>query len=240
MASNASIIQRVFTVGKEKALVLRGDEYYKPTGLGTNWTRLRIGLTYAFAGDIPNNLNNVAFFIGMCVHNRPYTINTGHCVGWVAPSLGSGGGAALTYNANSGNPYYSSSGFNAVSRINTVLLTSATGGSNIFVPTITGSALTRRAVSILDITKTNATTTTLVMYQSVLAHMSLELTDGDMYNAIEQIGTTPVLRDSSMQASGINALLYTEVAPGLDSVNIYWPKWSFPMEIYNIAVYQVI
>lgn len=238
MASNASVIQRVFTSGTEKALVLRGDEYYKPTNLGTNWTRLRIGLSYAITADGINNLNNVAFFVGMCVRDRPYTINTGNAVGWITAAVS--GGGSFTYTANSGNPYFTNGSFQAVSRVNTVLTTNSFGSSNIFVPTITGSALTRRAVNILDITKTSATTTTLVMHNSVAAHMGLELTNGDMYNALEQIAGTPVLRGTAMQVSGSNPLTYAESPPGLDSVNVYWPKWSFPLEIYDIAVYQVI
>ena len=236
---STSILSRTFTTSPGTCLQLRGNEFTQPIAIAQRWTRLRIGIFASLTTEAANtnSIYNASLAMGFCTTGRPYTSDTANFFGWFSGSTGAGGTA--TYAANSGNPYFSGTTFAGGSKINQTLLTAGAGSATWMLPTTLGSSLNRRGILFADITK-GSPNYSVTAYSTVAAHMALDLTLQDFYNGMEQVATTPSVAGSALNASTAQATAFSEtLSTLLTSVNIYWNRWRFPLEIYALAVYQV-
>src|SRR5438876_3919296 len=146
------IASRAFNLIDDKYLTLANEEYVRTLAIGTNWTKLRIGMLLALATDGTNNLQGTNLVWGLSSgKTNPFGAVTttnflGMKFGYDANS------DVLTYVANSGNPYFWS-GQGLITKVGS---TKTIWNGNAFechrIATNTGS-LQRRCLLYMQITK---------------------------------------------------------------------------------------
>lgn len=236
MSTQSSIITRAFSFGTTQPILLRGNEWTQPYTIGQRWVKLRVGFLCGIRDTGgANNLPGSCIIAGVCSDGKSYHKNPAAFCGWAWPNQN---GGTLTYNANSGNPYYSTGGnFYSIIRTGTTNQTATVGSTTFYMPIIT-DANPRRGLWIIDLTK-SATTWTIGGYMNALAHCSLDLGMTDLYDALEQYAATPVVRGTSLSAFPFqSAGTYSELTYGvLNTATFWWNRWVYPLEIYGVAVY---
>lgn len=238
MPNYSSIIQRVFTLGgTDEAILLRGNEYTKPLVFNERWFRIRIGFLWGIYGDGSNNLLSCALNFGLCNNsaNRTWSGTSSFFIGGCIAQYASG--LTLTYNANSGSPFYSTTSLFVYPKINGTV-SPASYAMTARVTTI-NDANPRRSLHLLDITK-GSPNYTVAHTSAAAAHCSINMGMNDLYNACEQQATVPTVQGTAMSSGTPTAFAFSETQPVvLNCLNLHWNRWAFPIEIYGIAVYQV-
>jgi hypothetical protein len=155
----ASIISQTFADGDNQAIRLENEGMGRQFAIGSDWTRIRIGI---HCNIVPNGTSNL---VNTWLSIHCSTAATDH-FGTQAMVLGMGckfgvgavgySGGTWTYNAAAGNPYYGCFVFDE-KVVNTVETGSGTGGvvSGSCVPTNAGT-VSRRGVLAIDLTKTGS------------------------------------------------------------------------------------
>ena len=238
MTSNSNIIQRLFGVSYSTALQLCGNEYVKPLAVNEHWTKLRLGMLVTISDIGAVALPSCQLIAGFCSNSRSYYYTNAAFAGWSVGRASLTGD--MTYAANSGNPYYVTTSFDAVIRVGASNNSTTVGSPNQYFP-ISTSGNPRCGLFIIDVTK-GTTSFSIGGYTGAIAHMSLNLGASDLFTALEQVATTPVVRGTSLSAFPVqNANLpYNEQTNGyLNCIDIYWNRLVYPLEIYGIAVYEV-
>lgn len=238
MPTNSDIIQTVFGSQTLQPIRLRANEYSKPLAVGEHWNRIRVGVLlsapYVGAYDYPA----MTFYIGVCTAGRTMKSANPHYVGCCVCGY-VGGNTSLTYSAGTGTAsYYSSNAFEALSMAGGVNSTAFTGSFTGNIPT-SNPANPRRGIMLVDITKS---ATRVQCFGGAVAHMTYNLGMTDLYSALEQVATTPVVQGISLTAgtaqTGLPAL--NETTNGyLNAMHLFWNHWAYPLEIYGLAVYHV-
>lgn|SRR5512143_428622 len=225
----------------DKYLSLANEEYVRKldlSGIGNNWTKIRIGVHMSIANTGGGTLNNGTLFIGLCSGTTfPYqsrqTVNAvGYCWGAFDSSQN-------WTNAGGANPYYSA-GFSYVGlrKVGQSIL-SATLGSATWAFPSTGGTTERRGFVCADIqqaatqvfpggkTEAVASVSSDVWYSHFLYGLNQSTTSG----------TQPVVLETTAANNG------QTLTPGagwntnqLDTVNIYWGSSIYALRIYAIAV----
>lgn len=228
----AVIYTKTFGDGVKPYITLGGEEIVRSLGIGSNWSVLKIGL---LAGVTPNgtsNLTDVTFRVGLC-SGTASTLASGSCLSGFGYQLGNAPTTA-TYNANSGYPYFSGQAY-AFAFQNTVL-TTGTGAQSNNIPIISAN---KTAFGVV-ITKGSPNYTATVHYLSSAAlqanknfrfdnfadYMDASSATSGMYIENTLIG---------LSQSG-HAMAFAETFGALDTLDIYWNKAPYVMEIYAIGV----
>lgn len=235
--------QRVFVAGGNQLYMsLANEEYVRPLGIGSNWTKLRIGLLLAQTPNGVSNFTTAKFFVGLCSGTAsPYgAASTTNCIGFnIAASTEAAG--TWTYVANAGNPYFNVGGgtSNFFKRV-AVTVTSGAASQIGFVATNTGT-LQRKSPVYIDIVK-GSPNWTGYGYQISAANMALDWTFANLLEGMESIqgaaGTTPVIGSLVFSGGSAAAVAFTEVAGAIDTLDLLWNNATFTNEIYGIAVYR--
>lgn len=238
MPNYSSIVQRVFTLGgTDEAILLRGNEYTHPLGLNERWSKIRIGLLLGMWSDGVNNMLNAALQIGLCNNSsgRTWSGTSSFFIGGAIPIYNTG--ATLTYNANSGSPFYSTTSQYIYSRINGTFSAYSYAMTSRFC--IVNDANPRRGLQLLDITK-GSPNYTIAHFSNAAAHCSINMGMADLYSACEQMVATPTVQGTALSSGTPTTVAFSETQPVvLNCLNIHWNRWTFPIEIYGIAVYQL-
>lgn len=147
-----------------------------------------------------------------------------------------------TYNANSGNPYYSTTSYNGVVRIGTTTYASGISSSVDSRIPISDVANPRRGLFIVDITK-SATSWSFGQWCDTAAQTATDYNMTDLYNACEQVAANPVVRGVTLSA-GVTVTVtgsgYSETTNGyLNTMNLFWNRIAYPLEIYGLTVYEI-
>lgn len=237
MPSYSNITTRLFGASYSTALQLCGNDYIKPLAISEHWTRLRLGLLVTISDIGAVALPSCNLIAGFCSSGKSYYSSNAAFAGWL---MGRSTTADLTYTANSGSPYYTTTNFDAIIRVGITNSGSTVGSPNHYLP-ISTVGNPRCGLYIVDVTK-GTTSFTIGGYTGAIAHMSLNLGMADLFDALEQPATTPIVRGTSLSVLTFQnaSLPYNEQTYGyLNCVNLFWNRIAYPLEIYGIAVYEV-
>ncbi len=231
----SNIGSRVFNLVSDKYLSLANEEFVRTLSIGSSWTKLRLGMLMALTPDEPNNLSGVLATLGMCSgKTNPFgAATTTNFLGTLFGS--SAAGNTLTYVANTGNPYYWS-GRAAVKRVGaTVTLGTANAVESHRFATNTG-ALQRRSLHFVEITK-GSPNYTVIYWSAPATGLSKDFTPAHLLDGLEQSGSIAVNGETFGAGTSI-ALAFDETAGALDSVDLYWNRAAFPIEVHALAAYR--
>lgn len=246
------IAAKNFATGTQNYLNLGVDSYSRCLSIGTQWTRIRVGIlcSVSTVQETTYPLRTTQFCLGVCngigSDVGVYRARNAHAVSHrYAPYIGSVGGT-WTYNAGTaGNSYFSTTEFYGIKVENGNYSGGTSGSQTAYFPTSTtlNSAIPRRGIYIADISKSAMVSGNLSRYGATgaVAHMSLDLTTEDLFSGIQQYTAAPVIRGTALQqaTAGIS-LTFNETTYGmLDTVFVYWGTYAVPFQLYEIAVWRV-
>lgn len=232
----SNVAQRVFVLGNNNNtyMTLANEEFVRTLAIGSNWTRLRLGILVAFTPDGTNNIAGAVLALGMSAGvNNPFgAALTDNFYG--GSMLGAATGQTMLYNAGGGNPYFTTGGVvNQIKRVGGVTSTGSSAGIP-DVATNTGTTQ-RRTAMFLELIKGVSNSVA-----SFTMSVAIAQTDCPFYAFLDAMETTsPVIAGNSygnLQASSFEDI--SEAAGALDTFNVFWNKSAFPLEIYGMAVYR--
>lgn len=224
----AEIGQQLFAIdGTRNFLRLYKEEFVRPF-VAPPWTaRLRLAVMVQITDTGGNFSAPDHSFFGLCQGtSRPY--------GDATPLRVCGtrirNTSTWTYNAGSGNPYYSGLTLDSIRILNGAVTTSSMSSSANGVYTTT-SGTARRSLIIVDVLdgsqiyfKTEATVGT-----------ALDFNLFNFLEATEALTPSYAFNGSTTQSFTSNVGAVTSL---LDTVNIYWGTGSVPLLVYGMAVYS--
>lgn len=236
----AYIIQKSFSTYEpinDKALQLANEIYQRSLAIGTNWTRLRLGLMYAITPDGTANLSGVKFALGLVAFGGGTfgQQTVGHYLGAIFSTDGNVDGGALTYQAGGGNPYFSSTGIRLFLQVGSAVNYRANRGT-IYHPATSGT-VARRGVIFFEAQK--GTPWIIRAWGMPSSAMSRDFGWGHFQTTIEQPGDTLNLDGHTLLGVGDTVTVDQAANGALDSVTLFWNKSQQPIEIYAIAVQRL-
>jgi hypothetical protein len=151
----AEIVQRLFAYVPNNALRVGGEQFTRSLGVLNTWSRIRIGILVAAA---PNGVANLVsnFTFGVCngQANAGGSAACNSAFGAAIPGSQLAASWTWTYQANSGNPYYASSGSGKLFRRSLYQLAESAGNvAAMALPQYGTGAQKRRVPIYLDITR---------------------------------------------------------------------------------------
>lgn len=229
----AQILERIFVAGgTTKLLSINNSEYVRQLNIGNDWNAIRLGLLVA----IPTNgtiQNNRAVQWGFGIGSDMIGLSSSSTPHWIGSYST---GSVLTYNANSGLPYYTF-GPQFARKVVTTVTTANIGTIQFNIATADGS-LQRKTPIMLDIARSYT-----VQNQTLAANaaaMNLDYNMKDLLEAMEvPPGTTASAQGNNFSGSTQNTLVGDDSAGELNTLCIYWGSNLFPLEVYGMAVYRV-
>ncbi len=240
----AIIGTRAFNLIEDKYLTLANEEYLRPLSIGNNWSKLRLGLMLALSPNGTSSLTGCSLVVGVCSAATPFNTTGGYAAASTGNFIGvdivtDGGGAGpgtLSYNAGAGNPYYSTLYSGARRRVGTTDTFVAAANSTHAVTQNTGT-LQRRTLLYVEITKGSPNYT--VKYYAANGALAMQdFSERDFLDGLEQAGT-PVVNTQTMFASSAMAVACDETAGVFDTVNLFWNRTTYPLELYALAAFRI-
>ena len=233
----ANIGTRTFNLIADKYLTLANEEYARTLAIGSNWTKLRLGLLLAMSTDGTSDLQGMELICGLCAgKTNPY--GAAITTNFLGMKVGAfEGGGALTYNANSGNPYFSAGRalMTKVGATKTVL----NGEVSDFHRIVTNTgALQRRSVHYVEFTKGSPYFNVRV-WSVPLTGLVKDFTPAHLLEGLEQPTSIIVNGETLIGGPTGMAALFDEGAGALDTVDLHWNKAAFPLEVYALAAYRM-
>jgi hypothetical protein len=229
------IASRAFNLIDDQYLTLANEEYVRTLAIGTNWTKLRIGMLLALATDGTNNLQGTNLVWGLSSgKTNPFGAVTttnflGMKFGYDANS------DVLTYVANSGNPYFWS-GQGLITKVgSTKTIWNGNGLEYHRIATNTGS-LQRRCVLYMQITK-GSPNFTVAFWNQTTTGVAKDFTPAHLLEGLEQPSSITV-NGETLGGGGAGAVTFNETAGALDTFDLFWNKASFPLELYALAAFR--
>ncbi|MBI1178319.1 hypothetical protein GC207_12860 [bacterium] len=231
----ANIGSRTFNLVDDQYLSLANEEWVRTLAIGSNWTKLRLGVLLSVTPDDVNNLNGVQLVFGLCAgKTNPYgAASTTNFLGMKFG--GTTGGDLWTYKANSGNPYFGTERIFIKKTAATVIGLSSAAGEVHRVNTNNGT-LQRRGVQFLDIAK-GTPNFTVTQWAITLGSMAKDFSAAHLLDGLEQSGSISV-NGETMNSMPL-AIPFDETAGALDTVDVFWNKSAFPLEVHAIAAYRL-
>jgi len=236
----ATIGSRLFNLVVDKYLTLANEEWARTLAIGTDWTKLRIGVLLAVTPDGTNNLAGSALVLGVCSgKTNPYgAASTTNFVGAAMHGITPGGTTGtFTYVAGSGNPYFTSIGSWPASRVATDVISGAATATTFLLTANTGSTQ-RRSPLYVDIQKgsPNYTLTRWTPLASQALFQTGDCSAAEFLAGLEM--PTPTWANTNLTSS--NGTVAASETPGaLDTVDLFWNKTALPLEVYALAAYRM-
>ncbi len=241
----AEIAQRIFVYTPKNFLRLGGEQWTRSLGVLSGWSRLRIGILCA---PTPNGVNSYSsnFNFGVCngQQNAGGSATCQSAVGacMTGSMLSSATGVwPLTYNANSGSPYYTTNGkmfrrYPPVGGLPGVTIESATAiGATAITLAGTGNSK-RRCPIIMDIQRRigGGGQATISLYTTAAGNITIDYRPDHLLDAIDQLGV-PVINGQTLNTNFNTTFGMSDMLGGLDTMFIEWSKATYPLEIYAIG-----
>jgi hypothetical protein len=200
----ASIISETFASGADKALQLGNEEWGRVMSIGADWTWLRLGFMYNFTPDGTNNIATADLRFGFSNAANRHVGSPSAGLLWYGAHFGAASntsiaGGTWTYNAGSGNPYFSSSGNGRISYVNTGFAGGANSAGSYHHFTNGGSTL-RRSVAFVDLEKNG--TSLWVMPRAMSSLNNVDHTLAQFRAAMATAGSLPSSGNSSLTVGG--------------------------------------
>jgi hypothetical protein len=219
---------RVFVAGGAKQYCsLLNDELIRY--IGTDWSSLRIGLLCALGTDGVNNITG-RLAIGVCSGNtNPVgSSNTTLFVGTRTLSPGT-----WTYNANAGNPYFSTGSQYALRRVGASDTTAGVSVTNLFIATNTGS-LQRRSMVFVDVAKAGTETP----QYTASAQIANDNTFTNWLEGLEYANSGITVQNVALTSSSQQSISFDQTPGQLDYVDVQWTGAAQALEIYAWGVWR--
>jgi len=242
------IYSRNFATGTQQYLALGPSDYTRTLSIGTNWSRIRIGILAAMSTVSENawSIRQCSWALGVCngASSTGSVQAPTHAFGWASSLPSSVSPGNWTYNAGTAGNSYFSGGWNFYRYAAGTATTAATGSITPTLPSNTtlGGAIARRGILILDINKSamiSGNITQGIMCGAV-GHMSLDLTTNDLYAALESPTGATIQGTAMLMLALGNSLAFNEVTNGiLDTVFVYWSHATVPFQLYEIGIFRV-
>ncbi|MBI1178460.1 hypothetical protein GC207_13580 [bacterium] len=232
----ANIGSRVFNLVSDKYLSLANEEWVRTLAIGSNWTKLRVGVLLALTPDGTNNLAGTNLLFGLCAgKTNPFGAAT--TTNFLGMKFGANASSdPLTYVANSGNPYYWS-GRGVIKKVGATVTSSDGNGLEWHrIATNTGT-LQRRSLQFLEITK-GSPNFSVTFWNLTATGVAKDFTPAHLLDGLEQAGSITV-NGEALGTGLANSVAFNETAGALDSVNLFWNKSAFPLEVHAIAAYRL-
>ena len=241
----ATIASRTFNLIADKYLTLANEEYLRPLSIGGNWNKLRLGAMLALTPNGTNNLVSCSLVLGLCAAASPFAntggfaaASTGNFIGadLISDNAGNSGPGNFLYNAGTGNPFFTGAFAGARRRVGTTNTFLNTASLSQAVAANNGS-VQRRSLFYVEITKGNPNYT-VKLYVHNAAQGEMDFTPAHFLDGLEQ-SATPVVNGQTMIASSAVSIACSEAAGVFDSVNLFWNKSAFPLEVYALAAFRI-
>jgi hypothetical protein len=251
----ATIITRNFAAGSAKALALVNEEFVRKLKFGDNWSKIRLGILCAIkplsTDYATSNIPPIDFCFGLCKGANAIADTIGlsrHTqttpTEWVGARLSGDGSApqnatGFTYNAGSGNPYYSTVFSGVVARNSTANVRQASASTNPIIP-VAESGTNRRAILLIELER-GAPNYTLRTYTPTSAMNSVDFTPGSLSLALDQVtfNQSISVQGNTLNKSSDNSFAYSPGSNPLDTLSLYWSSALFQLEVYAIGARKV-
>lgn len=226
----ATIGERIFVLGGSKKYVsLANEEIVRY--IGTDWTSIRIGLLVALNTDGTNNISG-RLGIGVCAGDTNPLMNPTSTDLFVGHRTLSGS-STWTYNANSGNPYFSQSAFYGLRREGTTDTTAGVGNTTHYITTVDGGSIQRRSLIFLDLDKSGTTQP----FSNATTQFGIDLDYAALVEGLEYPSTSLRVQDNLLQAQASQSLGFG-TPESLDHIDIAWSGVDQALEIYALGVWR--
>lgn len=240
----ASIGSRIINLVEDKYLSLANEEYLRQLSIGSNWTKLRIGMVCALTPNGANNLLGCRLVLGLCSAASPFantlgyaSATTGNSIGcdFIIKSSGADDYGDFIFNAGSGNPYFTGTFMAARRRYGSTATFAAFASSNQAIAATTG-ALQRRSLIYLDITK-GSPNYTVKPFVLTSVQAKGDFATADFLDGLEQSGT-PVVNGQTLNTIAALTPACDETAGAFNTLDLYWNRAAYALEVYALAVYR--
>lgn len=226
--------QQILTADSSKRLVLQSGQALRQPVYGSSWTKIRIGLRLCFPA-AASLTGSPQLVIGMCngtAANAFADASTTNFCGVrtiVSGSWTFAGTPAV-------NGYFGPLQYGVCKRVATTLTDQ---GSNIDsgVPNYMSATSAIRSVVILQIEKGSPNYTFRMVLPGATTAAQTDVTDAQFlaFMELDAALTSPSsIVANYARAQANNTLAMSEVAGGLDTINIYWDKTSVPIYIDDV------
>lgn len=219
---------RVFVAGGTKQYCsLLNDELVRY--IGSDWTSLRIGLLVAMQ---ENGVSSVSgrLGIGVCSGNT-------NPLGAASTTLFCGtrslSPSTWAFNANAGNPYFSSGVQYGLRRVGNTDTTAGLSVTNLFIAS-NGGSLQRRSLVYVDVSKAG---TELPQY-TASAQMANDNTFTNFLEGLEYAGSTLTIQNVALTSSTQQGITFDQTPGLLDHVDVQWTGAAQALEIYAWGVWR--
>ena len=232
----SNIGSRTFNLIGDKYLTLANEEFVRTLAIGSDWTRLRLGLLLALTPDGTNDLQGADLVWGLCA-GKTNPFGAASTTNFLGMKFGTSfGPEVLNYSANGGNPYFWS-GRGQMKKVG-VTRTAFDGNGLEFhrLATNTG-ALQRRSAHFLEIAKGNPNFS-IRSWSMPLTGLAKDFTPAHLLEGLEQ--SLSITVNGENVGAGMTVTTGFDEAPGaLDTVDLHWNKAAFPLGVYALAAYRI-
>lgn len=232
----ANIATRTFNLIEDKYLTLANEEYARTLAIGSDWTKLRLGLLLALPTDGTNDLQGTELVWGLCA-GKTNPFGAASTTNFLGMKFGSSATSdVLFYNANSGNPYFHS--YRGLMKKVGATRSLLNGNVAEFhrITTNTG-AVPRRSAHFMELSK-GSPSFSVTLWSMPLTGMAKDFTPAHLLEGLEQ--RTSITVNGESLGAGITGTAAFDEGPGaLDTVDLHWNKAAFPLEVYALAAYRV-
>jgi hypothetical protein len=218
----ATIISRTVSAVVDKRIVLSNGQFARKLSIGSNWTRLRLGIRFGMTDLGVAPTGTPRFAAGFCsgLSNLFGDATTDNWVGIISNT------ATWAYAAAD---HYGSVVFGAAKRVGSTLTVGSNAAGSVSIGAVSASTGVQRALFFVDITKGSPNYTV----QAFTAGGTPP--DSTIAQFLAQLeSSTPSLSGYTWNTS--TTIAADESTGGFDSINVSWDRSSFNAEISDVGV----
>jgi len=242
----AIIFEETFSDGSDKGLVLSNEEWGRALQIGSDWTRIRMGMLVAMEPDGVNNLSGAQFRFGFSTAANDHLGSLAAKL-WYGAVLNGGSstinylGGSYTYTANSNNSYYATVNLPRVRALNGTLSGSSNSGTY-YIPTLNNNK--RRAPICVQLKKSGTTMIVSPRCPPSGAGSPVDFTLADLLATMEDptddaVSTTLLCRGIGLTGSWTSFADYPDHAAAYGEIvapHIGWNKTVAKLHVYAVVV----
>ena len=232
----ANIGSRTFNLIGDKYLTLANEEFVRTLAIGNDWTRLRLGLLLALPTDGTSDLQGADLVWGLCA-GKSNPFGAASTKNFLGMKFGMGTGPdVMTYNSNGSNPYFWA-GRGYLKKLGATRSPFERNGLEFHRLATNTGALPRRSAHFMEIAK-GSPNFRVTVWSLPVTGLAKDFTPAHLLEGLEQPGS--IITNGENLGSGADVTVdFDEGAGALDTVDLYWNKAGFPLEVYALAAYRM-
>jgi hypothetical protein len=242
----AIIYQETFSDGPDKGLVLSNEEWGRALQIGSDWTRIRMGMLVAMEPDGVNNISGAQFRLGFSTAANDHLGSLSAKL-WYGAVLNGGSstinyaGGSYTYTANSNNSYFATANLPRVRALNGALSGSSNSGTY-YIPTLNNNK--RRAAICIGLKKSSTTLVSAPRCPPSGAGAIVDFTLADLLATMEDAtddAVVPTLACKGINLTGSSTSFssYPDHAAAYGEIvapHIGWNKTVAKLHVYAVVI----